>query len=259
VNDEPKSAARPPAHTAASAGGGTVYSTASKRRYTWWRRALFAVLTPALTGALRLLGLTLRVRVRAASGDADAVDALRALAASGAPCLPCFWHAHLLPGAAFLLGERPRGLRACWLISPSLDAEVPARIAERFGFAVVRGSATRTGARALLGLKRAVAGERASAVLTPDGPSGPPHVARAGPVKLAHLTGAPILPLGLAIRGAARLGTWDRLEVPLPFARIDAVVGGLLRAPADADAAAVEALRARLEADLRELDRQAAS
>jgi lysophospholipid acyltransferase (LPLAT)-like uncharacterized protein len=254
VNDKQESASTPPARTAAEAGAGSAYSTASKRRYGPGRKVLFAVATPLAHAFLRALGATVAIRVRSAPDAPGALDELRALASAGGACLPCFWHRHLLPAAGFLLAERRRGLRACWLISPSLDAEVPARLARRFGFAVVRGSGTRTGLRALLGLRRAVVDERASAVLTPDGPKGPPEVARAGPVKLAQITGAPMLPLGLRVRGAVRLGTWDRLELPLPFARIDVVVGPLIRVAADADADGLEAGRQALERTLRALD-----
>jgi len=255
LTDEQKSA---PARTAASAEPGAVYSTASKRRYTRRRRVLFAVATPLLGAVLRVMRVTVRVRTRPSDRAADALERLRAHTSAGAACLPCFWHRHLMPGARFLLAEQRHGLRACWLISPSLDAEVPARVAAGLGFAIVRGSGTRTGMRALLALKQAVKTERASAVMTPDGPKGPPERARAGAIKLAQLTGAPIVPVGLAIRGALRLKTWDRLELALPWARVTAVVGAPIDVPADVDAAGIEALRARLERELVELDVEAA-
>ena len=66
------------------------------------------------------------------------------------------------------------------------------------------------------------------------------------------------VPVGLAIRGALRLKTWDRLELALPWARVTAVVGAPIDVPADVDAAGIEALRARLERELVELDAEAA-
>jgi lysophospholipid acyltransferase (LPLAT)-like uncharacterized protein len=216
----------------------------SRRRDTPLRRALYALLAPLCSLAARALFSTLRLRVRGAEGE------LRAHLAGGAPCLPCFWHAELLLATAYLDTLRGAGLRAAWLISPSFDGEVPARIARRFGARVIRGSATRTGVRALRDLQRTVVKERVSAVLATDGPSGPPRVSKAGVVMLAQLSGAPLLPLAFRARPALRLPTWDGLCLPLPFARVDVEVGALRRVPRDLPPAGLEPERAALDAAL---------
>lgn len=223
----------------------------SRRRDTAARRALHAALAPLCDVAGRALFATLRVRVRGAEEE------LRRHLAGGAPCLPCFWHADLLAGTAYLRRLAGHGLRAAWLISPSFDGEVPARIARRWGVHVIRGSATRTGVRALRDLQRSVVRERVSAVLLPDGPSGPPRVSKAGVVMLAQLSGAPVLPLGVWVRPAVRLPTWDGLRVPLPFARVDVEVGELVVVPRDLAPEELEPRRAALDVELGALEERA--
>ena len=150
------------------------------------------------------------------------VDAALALAASP---IPCFWHRALLPCLGYVRALSARGITPCLLISPSVDGELATRIAERMGARVVRGSATRTGVRAIRDLHKALVKERASPVLPADGPQGPPREFKAGAVMLSQLAGAPILPLACAVRGAVALPTWDRLLLPLPFARVTIAVG----------------------------------
>lgn len=237
-------------------GAGSLFAgrpKVSRRRDTAARRALYALLAPLLDVAGRALFATLRVRVRGAEEE------LRRHLAQGAPCLPCFWHAELVAGTAYLRRLGGAGLRAAWLVSPSFDGEVPARIARRWGVHVIRGSATRTGVRALRDLQKSVVKEKVSAVLLPDGPSGPPRVSKPGVVMLAQLSGAPILPLGVRTRGALRLPTWDGLRVPLPFARVEIEVGELVRVARDLPPEGLEPRRAALDLELAGLEERAAS
>jgi lysophospholipid acyltransferase (LPLAT)-like uncharacterized protein len=67
---------------------------------------------------------------------------------------------------------------------------------------------------------------------------------------LAAATGAPLVPVGIAAKPAARLGSWDRPLVPWPFARVHLHYGAPLEVPRSADAAALEAARARLAEEL---------
>lgn len=65
-----------------------------------------------------------------------------------------------------------------------------------------------------------------SLVVTPDGPWGPYRVAKPGALIVARQSGLPILPLAVRARPAFRLTRrWDRQLVPLPFGRLDLVVG----------------------------------
>lgn len=74
-----------------------------------------------------------------------------------------------------------------------------------------------------------------SLVVTPDGPWGPHRVAKPGALIVARHAGLPILPLAVRARPAVRLlSRWDRQLLPLPFSRLDLVVGKRLAVDARA-------------------------
>ncbi|MGZ8476018.1 MAG: lysophospholipid acyltransferase family protein [Candidatus Limnocylindria bacterium] len=65
-----------------------------------------------------------------------------------------------------------------------------------------------------------------SLVVTPDGPFGPPRVAKPGALIVARESRLPIQPWAVSVRPAIRLTRrWDRQLVPLPFSRIRLVAG----------------------------------
>jgi len=180
---------------------------------------------------IRLLQVTLRVRVQGALPDPD----------GDAPCIYAFWHGEqqLILAA---LQHRPRPLAV--MTSRSADGELQTRILRRFGLETVRGSSSRGGAAALRALIRRVRAGLGAAIAV-DGPRGPRHVAKGGVVQLARLTGAPIVLLRGRVSRAWRLkSAWDRYVIPKPFAQVDVtVVGELSVERRDAD---VEGITARL-------------
>jgi hypothetical protein len=131
------------------------------------------------------------------------------------------WHGELLP-----LLWLHRGRDIALVISEHRDGEIIARIAETLGYSTVRGSSSRGGSRALIGLMRAIDAGRDAAV-TPDGPRGPAHVFAPGAAIAAQRTGAPLLPIRAAASRAWRLRSWDRFVIPKPFARIHVTYGQL--------------------------------
>ena len=50
--------------------------------------------------------------------------------------------------------------------------------------------------------------------IAPDGPGGPPRVAKRGVGHIAAQTGAPIVPLQFTLSRALELPTWDRKRLP---------------------------------------------
>ncbi len=73
--------------------------------------------------------------------------------------------------------------------------------------------------KALLQLKRDMAAGR-PAGFTVDGPRGPARVAQPGAVWLAKATGNPMLPFHLEAERHWTLRSWDRTQIPKPFARV---------------------------------------
>ena len=177
--------------------------------------------------------------------------------ARGERVIVTFWHGRLLMMPFVYPGQS-----AAILISHHRDGEYITRIAERSGFRVVRGSATRGGARAFFQLIHALR-DGSNAVITPDGPKGPRQRAKSGVIELARLSGMPILPVAFGAWPRTILKSWDQFLVPHPFGRGVYVWGEPIYVPGNADKAALEKFQSllaeRLDALVAEADTRAAS
>ena len=74
--------------------------------------------------------------------------------------------------------------------------------------------------------------------------------AQAGIVKLARLSGAPIVPVGYSTRRRRVLDTWDRFVVAPPFSRGVFVWGDAIEVEPDADRDSIERARQAVETSL---------
>ncbi len=83
--------------------------------------------------------------------------------------------------------------------------------------------------------------------IAPDGPRGPRMHASPGIIALARLSGAPIMPVAFSVSRGRILESWDRFLLAYPFGRGVFVGAEPIHVPQDADAAALEAARQRLE------------
>lgn len=156
----------------------------------------------------------------------------------------CFWHQCAV--AATLRFNR---YKATIMISRSFDGELIARTLAKFGFPSVRGSSSRGGPQALLGLK-AVLEEGKPVVFTADGPRGPIYKAKTGPVKLAQITGRPAGAFYLLPERAFHFRSWDRFALPLPFSRVIESWALAVKVEPESDDATLEAKRQELETAL---------
>ena len=152
-----------------------------------------------------------------------------------------FWHDRILLATYFW---RRRGIVV--MTSRSFDGEYIARFIQRFGYGVARGSSTRGGTGALVGMIRLMRAGRPAA-FTIDGPRGPRHEAKMGAVLLAKKTGSPILPFSVNAAHYYAAPSWDRLQVPLPFTRARVLIAPPIYVPADADEDVLNAKRAELQ------------
>jgi lysophospholipid acyltransferase (LPLAT)-like uncharacterized protein len=230
-------------------GGGlrnTIYRTTTRsgRRMTRGRRLLYALAVPLAIGLIRTWWRLCRV-VRI-----EGLEHLEAALARAPSLVPCYWHQHQLYCGKFLIEQRR--LTPGWLISPSVDGELGAMMVRRFGAAVIRGSSTHTGARALRDYYQALVRDNISPVITPDGPRGPRFKFKPGALLLAQMSGRPILPMSYAA-SHAWLIKWDRFVIPMPFARITIVIGPPRYVPRVTDAAALERLQGEMEEELNRL------
>jgi lysophospholipid acyltransferase (LPLAT)-like uncharacterized protein len=226
----------------------TLYRTTTRsgRRMTRARRWLYRLAVPVGLAIIRAWWFT--CRVTRVEGVAHLEEAL-----ARAPSLvPCYWHQHQLYCGKFLVEQRSRGLTVGWLISPSVDGELGAMMVRRFGGAVIRGSSTHTGARALRDYYQALVRDNVSPVITPDGPRGPRFRFKPGALLLAQMSGRPILPMSYAA-SRAWLIKWDKFVIPMPFSRIAIAIGPPCYVPRVTDPPSLARLQSQMEEELKRL------
>lgn len=200
----------------------------------------------AIASVIRGVGATLRFECDDRAGMADRPRS--------EPVIWAFWHNRVFT-APLAYRRFLAGRSGAVLTSASKDGDFLAASIGQFGVAAVRGSSAKggrqkRGAAALVGLARWLEAGYDVAI-TPDGPRGPAEQIQPGLLKLAQLTGVPILPIRLDYRDCWRLKTWDRFMVPKPFSRIAVTLQPLVAVPRAADEAALADLRAGIEGALK--------
>ena len=206
-----------------------------------FQAAVIAALGYPLIAAL---GHTLRWRV-------EGLHHFDGIRAAGRQPVMGFWHGRILPATFYF---RCRGIVV--ITSENFDGEWIARIIERFGYGTARGSTSRGGKKAMLQLVREMQ-QGKPAGFTLDGPRGPAGVAQPGAIWLARTTGNPVLPFHLEASRHWSLRSWDRTQIPKPFATVALVVGEPMAVPADTADGDLERWRVELEIRLRALERRA--
>lgn len=197
--------------------------------------------------ATKLCGFTVRFRFQDQSG------LILRPAPPPEPVIFCLWHNRLalcLRIRELLLLARDPNRPMAAIVSASRDGGLLARVLELAGIQPVRGSSSRRGAQALLELQTWA--ERGyDLTVTPDGPRGPRYVVQDGVIALAQFTGRPIVPVSYHLNWKWMPNSWDRFQVPLPFARCVVSIGETLRVPAEATDEERERLRQQLEERMR--------
>lgn len=169
------------------------------------------------------------------------------------------WHSTILtlPTAWTRYMRRWPGRRApsAMMISLSADGEPVARAIKHLGLDSIRGSSgykrkrKDKGGGAAITQATQLLKSGGAVCMTPDGPRGPRQRSGLGPILIAKRAGATILPYALATAPSKRLASWDRFQIPIPFARGAIVFGEALRM---GDESSPEALRLSLETRLNE-------
>jgi len=171
----------------------------------------------------RLIGLYLAFVFRTTRWRLDGLQHLGAQK-PGMPLIIAFWHECLpmMPMTWILARALPQHVgpeqNAHVLVSHHRDGQFIGAIVRRFRLGVVLGSTSRGGAAGLILLLHAL--RRGDFIaITPDGPRGPARKAAPGVAQLAAMSGAAVLPCAARSTRMRRLGSWDRMMIPLPFGR----------------------------------------
>jgi lysophospholipid acyltransferase (LPLAT)-like uncharacterized protein len=212
-------------------------NTRASSAFTFRQRLVLAVVPRLVWALLWLVGRTWRFEIIAEEG----ANPLPFGEGAGAEIF-CFWHQCVLPCTFYF-----RRTHATIIVSQSFDGELITRILELFGFHTTRGSSSRGAREGLLGLKQVIASGH-PAIFTADGPRGPIYRTKMGPIKLAHITGAPIGAFHLEPERAWTIHSWDRFLVPKPFTRIVVSWARWTTVPADLTESQFEQKREELNA-----------
>lgn len=229
-----------PAPTRAKRNGGLVVPHAPR----WYQRTG----AWAVSAMARVVAGTLRYHYRDRSGLADG---------KAGPAIYCAWHNRLaLCMKVYHDHVRPLSQTAgmAAMVSASKDGAFLACVLECFKVQPVRGSSSRRGPQALLELTTWA--ERGyDLAITPDGPRGPCYVVQEGVMSLAQVTGLPIVPASFNLNRKLRFKSWDRFQIPLPFARCEVFLERPIRVPREASDAQREVLRRQLQETLKGITR----
>jgi lysophospholipid acyltransferase (LPLAT)-like uncharacterized protein len=130
-----------------------------------------------------------------------------------------FWHGRIFMATYYF---RNRGIVV--MTSQNRDGEYIARVIQRFGYGVARGSSTRGSHGATAEILRALKNGR-DVGLTMDGPRGPRYIAKRGAAFIARKSGSPVLPFNISVEKKWVMRSWDHFQIPKPFSRAVVLIG----------------------------------
>lgn len=162
----------------------------------------------------------------------------------GGAVLLCTWHQQFFPAIGYF--RKYSRYRPVIMISQSRDGEIVADVAARAGWHPVRGSSSKDGPKAMRRIIEDL-GQSGLAAHIVDGPQGPAGKVKAGAIRIAHATGAVIVPFYTSADRAWYFNSWDRFMLPKPFAQVTLRFGEPVKVETVGDEAAFEKERQRLE------------
>jgi lysophospholipid acyltransferase (LPLAT)-like uncharacterized protein len=165
----------------------------------------------------------------------------------------CLWHNRLALCVniyARFARKRFAAPGVAGLVSASRDGALLSAIFGQFGVQPVRGSSSRRGAQALVEMN-SWAERGYDLAITPDGPRGPRYQMAEGVMTLAQVTGIPLVTTSYHLNWKIELKSWDKFQIPLPFARCEIHVGKVFQVPRELTDAGREKLRQEVETEMR--------
>jgi lysophospholipid acyltransferase (LPLAT)-like uncharacterized protein len=177
-------------------------------------------------------------------------DTLKPLQDSGEGFIACSWHSRFLMTTA---GWSKMKQKPHVLISRSRDGNLVAYTSKFLKLGAIRGSRRgkindkeKGGASALRDMLHTL--ESGDCIfMTPDGPRGPRMRMGEGPIRLAKLSGAPLLAYGLSTSNKILFNSWDRFMLPLPFGRGKIIFAGPVWVGSDADESTMKKIKTDFE------------
>ena len=194
----------------------------SELRKKWWTVPVGHLVWFFIT----LVCLTLRKKVIFEGADGKPMGSFQCIIAlwHNRVFVPCYVYRNVLKG---------KKVQMSMLTSASKDGALLATVAKDYGMRAVRGSSRRRGVAGFMDMLRELK-DGCSMCITPDGPKGPIYKCHPGVIKLASVSGLPIVPARVSYSSYWRIKkAWDGFVIPKPFSRVVVHLAKPLEVPAD--------------------------
>ena len=199
---------------------------------------LYRCLISVLSILIKIWFKTLRVSRKDALGLTNGINAGNYAVA--------MWHNRIL-GAVPLFHSKFRKNTVA-IASRSKDGQMITDFLEKFKIETIRGSSNKEGknkggARALI---QSIVELRKghNICFTVDGPRGPIYESKPGVLKASQKSGIEILPISVNMNSYWQMKSWDKLQVPKPFSKVEMIIGEPISITKDCTA---EQMKAHLE------------
>lgn len=166
------------------------------------------------------------------------------------PCIYAMWHSDQF----CIYGVEDKNHLSV-LISKSADGEIVAYATESLGFKTVRGSSNKKGAIESTMHMIDLLKKGETVAITVDGPSGPLHKVKNGVIKIAQMSGAPIVPVCWYSTDPTfiTLPSWDKMTSPIGDCQILNLYGEPIYVPAELTPEQFEEYREKVKTSLLDL------
>lgn len=167
---------------------------------------------------------------------------------NGGKILICAWHQQFFPAIRYY--KKYQKYNPSLMISKSKDGEIIAGVVKKIRWYPVRGSSSRGGSVALHEMISRLRKFGLAAHIA-DGPKGPAGIVKSGVIRMAHATGAMIVPFYTSADRAWYMNSWDRFMIPKPFAKVTLRFGEMIKFDPSENDKDFEKQRLRLEKIMR--------
>lgn len=170
------------------------------------------------------------------------------------PCIYALLHGHQC--SLYGLSNKER---TSVLISNSIDGQIIANAVQNLGMKCVRGSKGKKGAVEGTIQMISLLKEKQNVAITVDGPSGPRGVVKNGVIKIAKISGCPIIPYIWYSPDISfiSLPSWDKFTYPFGYTRVINLYGDPIYVSNEGSEEDEELARLKVEKALEELQKKA--
>ena len=158
-----------------------------------------------------ILKVIYRLNRKSVKGRKNYVNNIQA----GRPVIIAVWHGHLLSIFHDLRNEKVNAVAGT-----HKDADLISKVAEKWGWSMIRGSSKERGSIAYKGMIKSLKVPGSILFITPDGPTGPRRIPKPGIIRAAQATNAVIIPTSVFSTKNWGFTNWDTFFLEKPFGKL---------------------------------------